>query len=168
MKAVFRFVWVVSCLGLLWCLFKTYSEINPKVVLFSRNMPAISRDVYFYGSASIFLLYSLLFIGLVSVVPIMPRRFILVPNRNYWFAAYKNRKMLNRILQGWIFAMAAVVNYFFMLGLMVVVSRNHLYGAMPFNGGWQLPLGFAFILSLISPFFRLTISKIDLMDNRAH
>ena len=162
-----RLLWLASCIGLLYTLFSTYSEISPWVNLnLQYKALPVSREAYFYGAAGTFIFFSILILALLNAVPLLPRRAILAPNKDFWFSNFKHRRELNGILQGGIYAIAALMNYGFAVMLITTGANNHVYGAYVYSADWQLPAG-ALLLALVPvAFLRLFFRKINLLDNK--
>ncbi|MES2389315.1 MAG: hypothetical protein V4543_15040 [Bacteroidota bacterium] len=168
LKSFFRVLWLASGLLLLYVLFSTYAEMSPTVFLtHDRSQAPVDRQLYFYGAAGIFLIYNILLFIIVRMVPFLPKKALVVPNKAFWFSDREHRKALNGVIQSWVFILSALINMLFLILLEITGSRNHVHGDLPFENTWHLPVLLAALVLLpLGLFIRLNMSKLEIMDNR--
>jgi hypothetical protein len=125
----------------------------------------MTKSAYFYGAIGFFVFINLLLVTIANFLAMLPKAFVFVPKRSYWLENKYNREALNKILQSWVFCSACVINVFLMAVLEFFGAANHVDSSIMFTKQWLFTLAGIMAVTLITPIFRLFITKNSLLDN---
>jgi len=165
MRIIIRILWFISLLGFLFNLFTTYGNLKEILGVQVGNMVfSFSRTQYFFFFLGLFLLLNVALYLYSILVRTAAKELLLIPNRDFWTMNFENRKAVNSILNSWMWAIASTINYLLIYWMLVVESQNHFEGSTITSTNWFYIPGLVMAASLIAPFIRLMIKKINMLE----
>jgi len=125
---------------------------------------SFSRTQYFFFFLVLFLLLNVTLYMYSFLVRTAAKELLFIPNRAFWTMNFENRKAANGILNSWMWAIAATINYFLMYWMLVVESQNHFEGSTISSINWFYIPGLVMAVLLVFPIFRLMIKQTNMLE----
>jgi hypothetical protein len=164
MKFFVRFCWFISLLGFLYNLFTTYGNVQQVLLLhIGETSFALSRGQYFFFFLAFFCILNIALMLLGLSFRQIPGKWLFIPRREWWASDKEKRRAANLVLANWTWATAATLNYFMMYWMLVVENEFHFEGGSLSGIEWFYLPGYAMAGSLILPWLRFFILKINLL-----
>jgi len=160
MRFIMVTLWVISVGGYLYNLFTTYGNMTPHIS-FPILGSFVSKDVYFFAFTGLFMAFAFVFYALNQVIYRLPNHLFVIPNKQFWLSTIDNKRALRYLLVNWNYAAATVVNYFCMYIMLIAEAENHYEGEIDNALDWFYKPGLVMFASLVLPFFRLMVSKVN-------
>lgn len=165
MRIIIRILWLFSLLGFLFNLFTTYGNMKQILgVQVGSLVLSFSRTQYFFFFLVLFLLLNVTLYMYSVLVRTAAKELLFIPNRSFWTMNFENRKAANGILNSWMWAIAATINYFLMYWMLVVESQNHFEGSTISSINWFYIPGLVMAVLLVFPIFRLMIKQTNMLE----
>jgi len=165
MRIIVRILWSFSFLGFIFNLFTTYGNLQQVVgIQVGAFVLNLSRSQYFFFFLGFFIVINSILYSYSTLVLKAPKQLLIIPNREFWTQDFNHRKMANSILSNWMWAIAATLNYFLMFWMLVVESQFHFEGSTISSISWFYIPGVFMAITLIFPFIRLLIRKVNLVE----
>ena len=157
MRLFIRLLWVVSVLGTVVVLFKTYGNLALNFYYYPTEQTSLhfSKNEYFFYALGAIVVSNLLFLLLHNSITQTPNAYILTPSSKFWTSTAFNRRCFNQIIQNWCLAFAATVNYMLCYFMMLVEHANHADGSKVEAVHWFYIPGLVMLFSMVAPLIRL-------------
>lgn len=162
-----RAIWFVSLFSTLYMVFSTYGDLLDSIYIdFLPGAPGIGRQTYFWWAIGIVTLVNLFVWSVQSVIRIVPVKLLPIPYRVFWLQDLEHQRAISWIYRAIFFAIGCAINYSLIVLMLLVNGANNSSGydvAPPIFLTYLA--GAMWLLTLVTPIWRLSVAKLDFINN---
>jgi hypothetical protein len=143
-------------------LFSSYAEILDRIqiALQEGQYLTLSRNVFFYGFAGVFLIISTLVWIVARLLPKLPKHKFPFANKDYWYDEKDTQRTRRDILQAWPLTVGCCINVILLVLAKNLSLENHIDGTPSHLAPYYFFIvGAIFLSSISSAVIRFQIKK---------